>query len=196
MRTQSFCTFTGKSSILYYAVPTPPLPSMKEELHHENASSSVRRQLHAVEATVSTSQFNTVESSTSQFNTVESSTGQFQPVESSTSINSDRHDVSTAKAKHRTRKRKSVPKFNLDNEFLYSGVQDPLSMGISSRCTRSNSESSTDSEDDTEYFERLPVDIVENIFSRLPILDLILNLTLVSKTWNGIVNSEQVIYCS
>ena len=186
MRTQSFCTFTGKSSILYYAVPTPPLPSMKEELHHENASSSVRRQLHAVEATVSTS----------QFNTVESSTGQFQPVESSTSINSDRHDVSTAKAKHRTRKRKSVPKFNLDNEFLYSGVQDPLSMGISSRCTRSNSESSTDSEDDTEYFERLPVDIVENIFSRLPILDLILNLTLVSKTWNGIVNSEQVIYCS
>ena len=69
-------------------------------------------------------------------------------------------------------------------------------MGISTRCTRSNSESSTDSEDDTDYFERLPVDIVENIFSRLPILDLILNLTLVSKTWNGIVNSEQVIYCS
>ena len=58
------------------------------------------------------------------------------------------------------------------------------------------SESEDDSEDlshcGTE-FSQLPVEIMENIFCQLPIIDLMLNCVLVCQQWNSIISRDSVI---
>ena len=58
------------------------------------------------------------------------------------------------------------------------------------------SESEDDSEDlshcGTE-FSQLPVEIMENIFCQLPIIDLMLNCVLVCRQWNSIISRDSVI---
>ncbi|KAK7503582.1 hypothetical protein BaRGS_00005121 [Batillaria attramentaria] len=43
------------------------------------------------------------------------------------------------------------------------------------------------------YFEQLPVDVIENIFCRLPMLDLCLNMNLVCTAWNDIISNEKFV---
>lgn len=43
------------------------------------------------------------------------------------------------------------------------------------------------------YFERLPPDVMENIFCRLPMMDLCLNMNLVCTSWNDIISNEKFI---
>ena len=58
------------------------------------------------------------------------------------------------------------------------------------------SESEDDSEDFSHCgieFSQLPVEIMENIFCQLPIIDLMLNCVLVCQQWNSIISRESVI---
>lgn len=43
------------------------------------------------------------------------------------------------------------------------------------------------------YFDRLPPDVVENIFCRLPMMDLYLNISLVCQGWNDVISDEKFI---
>lgn len=42
------------------------------------------------------------------------------------------------------------------------------------------------------YFDRLPYELIENIFCRLPMMDLLLNVNKVCLLWNGIISDEAV----
>ena len=52
-----------------------------------------------------------------------------------------------------------------------------------------------DDEDDDElnYFSKLPVEVIENILCRLPMPDLLLNVSLVCSQWNDIIAADRVI---
>ena len=59
----------------------------------------------------------------------------------------------------------------------------------------------SESEDDPEdlshcgtEFSQLPVEIMENIFCQLPIIDLMLNCVLVCQQWNSIISRDSVLY--
>lgn len=51
-----------------------------------------------------------------------------------------------------------------------------------------------DDEDDDElnYFSKLPVEVIENILCRLPMPDLLLNVSLVCSQWNDIIAADRV----
>ncbi|PVD25065.1 hypothetical protein C0Q70_15563 [Pomacea canaliculata] len=44
------------------------------------------------------------------------------------------------------------------------------------------------------YFQQLPLDVVENIFCRLPMLDLLLNTNRVCLYWNDVISNSKFIY--
>nr|XP_054751501.1 F-box DNA helicase 1-like [Lytechinus pictus] len=50
---------------------------------------------------------------------------------------------------------------------------------------------SDDVEDDVDHFNRLPDELLENIFGQLPILDMCLTASSVCKRWNSIISSER-----
>lgn len=88
--------------------------------------------------------------------------------------------------------------FNRDNTFLYSNTiasanqSDPLSFGVEVE-DHSGNESSTDSIlEEYNYFQNLPIEVVHNIFCRLPFLDLRLNVNRVCSQWNDVVSDENV----
>ena len=43
------------------------------------------------------------------------------------------------------------------------------------------------------YFDELPDEILENVFCHLPLVDLLMNLSLVCKRWYGIISSEKFL---
>ncbi|XP_077977682.1 F-box DNA helicase 1-like [Glandiceps talaboti] len=46
-------------------------------------------------------------------------------------------------------------------------------------------------EEGEDYFGELPVEVIENIFSQLPMIDLCLNVNRVCQLWNGIISDPQ-----
>jgi len=54
-------------------------------------------------------------------------------------------------------------------------------------------DSDTDFEEDTtDYFSRLPLEVVSNIFCRLPFIDLCLNVNRVCVSWKNLIDSDDV----
>ena len=92
------------------------------------------------------------------------------------------------------KKKKPEPKFNRSNPFLYSGP--PI---ISPRKEHKYSDKygllgsgTVAIDDEIDYFSLLPLEVIENIFCRLPLMDLCLNLTRVCSDWNSIISEEKV----
>ena len=99
--------------------------------------------------------------------------------------------------------KKREPKFNRDNTFLYSNdsipgtsvsapetLNDPyglLGSGDNAVCLSSDEE-----EEPVNHFARLPVEVVENIFCYLPLMDLLLNVNRVCKNWNAVISNDRV----
>ena len=65
-------------------------------------------------------------------------------------------------------------------------------MGVKTSRVTIDSENDSDN-DDVQYFERLPLEVMENVLCRLPILDLYLNLPLVCKDWRDIIYDTKVM---
>ena len=51
-------------------------------------------------------------------------------------------------------------------------------------------------EDDSLDFNHLPAEIMENIFCQLPIVDLMLNCTLVCHQWYNVISQDSVSKCA
>lgn len=98
--------------------------------------------------------------------------------ESSQSSSTCTKSVPSSKSSRRTKKQSSA------SSSMYGLVGDDVS------------ESEDDSEDlshcGTE-FSQLPVEIMENIFCQLPIIDLMLNCVLVCQQWHSIISRDSVI---
>ena len=103
------------------------------------------------------------------------------------------------KVKPKTKKsKKPPPKFNRDNAFLYS--QGPVSTNKSESLKTfgllGNDDaielSSDEEQEEICWFDYLPLEVMENILCRLPLLDLCLNVNAVCKRWNEIISNEKV----
>lgn len=46
--------------------------------------------------------------------------------------------------------------------------------------------------DDVDLFSKLPIEVMENIFCRMPMMDLCQNINVVCKAWNEIISREKV----
>ena len=113
-----------------------------------------------------------------------------------------RQVASTPSVKPAVRKKKKFTKPSTfapkkDNKFLYpdpdeeNNFVDPLSMGV--KCKSMSVESDSDSStEESSFFDILPTEIIENIFCRLPFLDLHLSLTRVCSNWNDVICDNKV----
>lgn len=98
--------------------------------------------------------------------------------ESSRSSSTKSTDSSACKSSRRSKKQSSAV------SSMYGLVGDDVS--------ESEDESEDSSHCGTE-FSQLPVEIMENIFCQLPIIDLMLNCVLVCQQWNSIISRDSVI---
>ena len=104
-------------------------------------------------------------------------------------------DARSRPSQSRTR-RKEPPKFNRGNSFLYnSDLAKPLpsefrvksdKYGLLGTCPE------IDSDEEEDQFLKLPLEVVENILCRLPIMDLLLNVNRVCLDWNDVISNERV----
>ena len=94
----------------------------------------------------------------------------------------------------RKKSKKAPPKFNRDNAFLYSNgsTEETKSTCTFGLLGEETIELSSDEEEDICWFDYLPVEVMENILCRLPLMDLCLNVNTVCKRWNDIISNEKV----